>query len=68
VLVGSFHEDLGEDTGSWTHVNSTLTRKVVHGPTPIISTLTNFPPTLIIGPFSIQHTMWGHGGIWISHK
>lgn len=27
VLVGIRHEDLGEDPVSWTHVNSTLTRK-----------------------------------------
>ena len=27
MLVGNFYEDLGEDLGSWTHVNSTLTKK-----------------------------------------
>ena len=29
VLVGSLHEDLQEDPGSWTYVNSTLTEKLV---------------------------------------
>ena len=29
VLVESLLEDLGEDLGSWTHINSTLTRTVV---------------------------------------
>jgi hypothetical protein len=29
VSVGSLHEDLGEDLGSWTHGDSTLTRKLV---------------------------------------
>jgi hypothetical protein len=24
VFVGSLHEDLGEDQGSWKHVNSTI--------------------------------------------
>ena len=40
MLVGSLHEDLGEDLGAWTHVNSTLIRRfsVAHA---------NFPPILI---------------------
>ena len=29
VLVESHHEDLGEDQRPWTHINSTLTRKLV---------------------------------------
>ena len=29
MLVGILHEDLGEDLGSWTHGNSTLTKKLV---------------------------------------
>jgi hypothetical protein len=29
VLVGSLYEDLGEDLGSWAHINSTLTRKII---------------------------------------
>ena len=39
VLVKSFHENLGEDLGSWTHSNSTLTRKSLW-PTLIIFMLT----------------------------
>jgi hypothetical protein len=40
VLVKSLREDLGEDPRSCTHVNSTLTTKLVW-PTLIISTHTN---------------------------
>lgn len=28
VLVGSLYEDVGEDPGSWTHVNSTLSEEL----------------------------------------
>ena len=28
-MVGSLHKDSREDPGSWTHITSTLTRKVV---------------------------------------
>ena len=38
VLVGSLREDQGDDTGSWIHVNSTFTRKLVW------PTLINFHP------------------------
>jgi hypothetical protein len=39
MLVGSLCEDLGERLRSWTHINTTMTRKLVW-------------PTLI-GPFSV---------------
>ena len=29
MLVGNPHEDLGEDPGSWTHVNFTMKKKLV---------------------------------------
>lgn len=29
MLVGSLHQDSGEELGSWTYVNFTLTRKLV---------------------------------------
>ena len=38
VLVKSLHEDFGKDPRSWTHIISTLTRKLVR-PTLINSTL-----------------------------
>jgi hypothetical protein len=38
VLVGSFHEDLQVDQGSWTNINSTLARKLMW-PMLMISTL-----------------------------
>ena len=44
MLVGSLNEDLGEDPMSWTHVNSTLTKKSLW-PTLIISHAI-FPPIL----------------------
>ena len=44
VLVGSHGEGLKEDPGCWTHIGSTLTRKLLQ-PTLIISTL--------IGLFSV---------------
>jgi hypothetical protein len=49
VLVGSLLKDLREDLGSWTHINSTLTRKLVW-PTLITSTLIFHP---LIGLFSV---------------
>ena len=42
VLVISLYEDLGEDPGSWTHGDSTLSRKLVWS-TLIISTLVLHP-------------------------
>ena len=46
VLVESIHEDFRENPRSWTHVNSTLTRKLAT-PTLINSYYANFPLTLI---------------------
>ena len=46
VLVRSLLKDLRKNLGSWTHVNSTLTKK-------ISVTHTNFPPTVILGLFSV---------------
>ena len=43
VLVGSLNEDLGKDLGSWTHVNSTLTRKL------------DWPKLIIWSPISHPH-------------
>ena len=44
VVVGSLHEDSGEDPGSWTCNSSTVTRKSVW-PTLIIFHI-DVPPTL----------------------
>jgi len=46
VLVESLHEDFREDPRSWTHIKSTLTRKLAT-PTLINSFRAKFPPTLI---------------------
>ena len=50
MLVGSLREDLGEDPGSWVHINSTLTRESMWFML-IISML--IPPTHI-GLFSVR--------------
>ena len=45
VLVKSLHKDLGEDPGSRTHFNSTLTKRI--SVVDINYFHANFPPTLI---------------------
>jgi hypothetical protein len=42
MLARSLDENIGEDPGSWTNVNPTLTRKSVY------TTHFNFPSTLIV--------------------
>ena len=44
-MVKNIHEDLGEDQGSWTHVNSTLTVKIHVDRANYFHA--NFSPTLI---------------------
>ena len=52
VLVGGLHEDLRKDPSSWTHVISTLTRKLVRSM--LSSFHIDFPTTLI--DYSLQLT------------